>query len=453
MTESPKLLPVVTIIGRPNVGKSTLFNRLLGRKRSVTTPIPGTTRDRIEAPCSWGGRSFLLVDTAGLEGEQVKALEEDVAAQIEIARAQADLILFVVDGKEGLVGTDMDTAKALRRTGKPTLVVFNKADGAATRNMVLQEARRLGLGEPVATSAISGVGAGDLLDAIVAALGPAPEQAIVEGLKIGIFGRPNVGKSTLLNRLAGEERSIVSDIPGTTRDSIDILLTTPEGPVTIIDTAGIRRKAKIEPETIDQWVTKESLRTIARCDIVLLLVDAEEPMSAQDRRLAQHTLEVGTGLILVVNKWDLVRVKTQEENVDPEEAFEAFRKDVRRSFPFLQHIPILMISAKSGRSSDQVLGLARRVSENRSRMLPQEQIDGILDRVGKRTGTPRNEKGSPIKIQWLKQLGNNPPKFLFKTSRPKDILPQPYLDVIQRELRAAADFEGTEVRVFQRIKS
>ncbi|MCA9376126.1 MAG: ribosome biogenesis GTPase Der, partial [Candidatus Doudnabacteria bacterium] len=441
-------LPTVAIIGRPNVGKSTLFNRLLGMRRSVTTPIPGTTRDRIEASTTWNGRTFTLVDTAGIEGESVEQLEEDVASQIAFARDNASVLLFVIDMQGGLTGADRTTADMLRKLDTPVLLIANKSDSQVQRQAALQETARLGLGEPVVVSASSGAGSGDVLDAIVDALGgPSNESGErPHYLRLGIFGRPNVGKSTLLNALTGEDRAIVSDVSGTTRDTIDMMLETEQGPVQIVDTAGIRRKAKIAKESIDEWVTKESLRTLRRSDVALLLIDADEPITAQDRRLANRALTDGVGLIVIVNKWDLIRAQ-QEEGEDGDVVFKQFQKNVRRSFPFLQHVPILTISAEHGRGIDQIIPTVWRIHQNRTRRISEKELAETLGKIIKKQGFPTNEKGDDMEFEYLRQAEGVPPLFMLKTKRLKDVVPRPYLNIIEKELRATHDFDGVTVKV------
>src|SRR5689334_8267886 len=353
--------PIVAIVGRPNVGKSTLFNRLVGERRAIVEDVPGTTRDRVYGATDWGGLDFTIVDTGGLQGE--REMPNDSTAEIArrtreqatAAIGEADVIVFLVDAKAGVNAGDHDVADILRRTDKPTILVANKADSAQRRENVV-EFYELGLGEPIPISAYHGTGTGDLLDRVVESLPEAEEEAETEGPAIAIVGRPNVGKSRLLNALLGQERAIVSDVPGTTRDSLDTQLIWAGEPVTLIDTAGIRRRGRVE-QGIEQFSVIRSMRAIERADVVLLVIDATEGFTAQDLHIAGYVEEQKKGMVVVVNKWDLVEKTAQ--------TMDEYRAEARKALNFMPYAPLVFTSAKFGQRVQQVLETALQVVNER----------------------------------------------------------------------------------------
>ncbi|NIO72396.1 MAG: ribosome biogenesis GTPase Der, partial [Anaerolineae bacterium] len=369
--------PIVAIVGRPNVGKSTLFNRLIGQPLAIVEDIPGTTRDRLYADTEWNGVPFTLVDTGGLEiGVAVPGhphtegkppplsvaspqYVEQIRAQAQVAIAEADAIIFMVDVIDGLVAGDEDVADVLRRSQKPLFLAANKADNQARREAAV-EFYALGLGDPYPISALHGTGTGDLLDDVVASF-PVQEAEEIEAIKIAIVGRPNVGKSSLLNKLLGQERAIVSEIPGTTRDAIDTYLEWEGVPIVLIDTAGIRRRGRIE-RGLEQYSVLRALRAIQRADVVLLLIEATEMVTAQDAHIAGYILEEAKSVVVVVNKWDLVEKDTY--------TMIEYTQRIRADLKFLAYVPVLFISALTGQRVNKVLPTALRVQKERLVRIP-----------------------------------------------------------------------------------
>jgi GTPase len=433
--------PIVAIVGRPNVGKSTLFNRLVGERQAIVEDQPGTTRDRVYGSSDWGGVEFTVVDTAGLQDDE----EISTSSSTEIARRtreqaksaidEADVIVFLVDSKAGLTSGDYEVAELLRRTDKPTILVANKADNFNRREDSV-EFYALGLGEPLPVSSIHGAGSGDLLDRIVEALPEFEEEPDTEGPDIAIVGRPNVGKSRLLNALMGQERSIVSDIPGTTRDSLDTQLVWASQPLTLIDTAGIRRKGRVE-HGIEQFSVLRSMRAIDRSDVVLLLIDATESFTAQDLHIAGYVEEQKKGMVVVVNKWDLVDKgpTTMEE----------YRTRAQEALDFMPYAPLTFISAKFGQRVHQVLETALQVVEERNRRITTAQLNKILrEAVSKHP--PSSKPGKWLKFYYATQVDVAPPTFVFFVNDPTQIHFS-YRRYLENQLRETFGFTGTPIRM------
>jgi GTP-binding protein len=372
--------PIVALVGRPNVGKSTLFNRLIGERRAIVEDIPGTTRDRLYGDTEWNGRVFTVVDTAGLlldeddltPGTPQLEIARRVREQAEIAIEEADAIIFIVDSREGLTAADAAVAEVLRRASKPVVLAANKADNRE-RALDAVEFYALNLGEPIPMSAYHGIGVGDVLDRVTDVLPIIEAEEDDAAVKIAIVGRPNVGKSSLLNRLIGQERSVVSDVPGTTRDSIDTPVEIDGIKALLIDTAGIRRRGKIE-RGLERYSVMRALRAIERSDVALLLIDATEGVTAQDTHIAGMILESLKGVAILVNKWDLV--------VKDNTTFDAFSRHVREAFKFISYAPLLFISAKTGQRVDKVLPLALEIARNRQRRIPTSELNMLLRRGG-----------------------------------------------------------------------
>lgn len=425
--------PTVAIVGRPNVGKSALFNRLVGQRLAIVDDTPGVTRDRLYALAEWRGRSFSLVDTGGIDVDESNS---DVALQTrrqaESAANEADVIVFVVDATTGLSPLDDDVVAIMRRTLHPVLLVANKAESARVRSEIPGEFARLGFGEPFAVSAIHGEGTGDLLDAIVERL-PATEQEIAdEELAIAIVGQPNVGKSSLLNALVGEERTIVSAIPGTTRDAIDSVFESHGQHIRLIDTAGMRKR----PATggsIEYYSSLRALRAIARCDIAVLVIDAMRGPLTQDRRLAGMIVEERKGLIVVANKWDLVR--EQGSYSQPELA-----ATIREQMPFAAFAPITFLSALTGRRLGSLMPLVLRVAENLDRRVPTARLNALV-RDAVLRHPPPSSGGRPLRILYASQPGVHPPLFVFHCNDP-DLLQNSYVRYLENVIRRSEDFEG-----------
>jgi GTPase len=433
---------IVAIVGRPNVGKSALFNRLVGRSIAIVEDIPGTTRDRIYADAEWSGANFTLVDTGGLQMDGFldeknatpEVLVDQVHHQAEMAIAEADVILFMVDGKAGMTTTDQRVADLLRRTDKPVILAANKIDGESRRLAAL-EFYALGLSDPFAISALHGLGTGDLLDAIVAALPTEADEEESEAVKIAIVGRPNVGKSSLFNTLLGEERVIVSDIPGTTRDAIDTPIEWEGQQLLLIDTAGIRRRGSIDPG-IEKYSVLRALKAISRADVVLLLLDATEMVTAQDAHVAGYILEEEKGVVVLVNKWDLIEKDTN--------TMSEFKQRIRTELQFLDYVPVLFISAKSSKRVDQVLPMALKVRAQRLMRVPTAELNQILQDATVRHAPP-SKAGKRLKFYYATQVAVDPPNFVFFVNDAR-LVHFSYQRYIENQLRERYEFLGTPLR-------
>jgi GTPase len=438
--------PIVALVGRPNVGKSTLFNRLIGERRAIVQNEPGTTRDRVYGDADWVGVDFTVIDTGGLMDNAeilAAAKAEDLASyiatetrsQASAAITEADVIVFVVDTTAGPTAGDADIAEMLRRADKPVVLAVNKAD-SVNRRELLFEFYELGLGEPVGISAYHGNGTGDLLDRIVENLPDAEEEEETEGPRIAIVGRPNVGKSRLLNALLGQERSIVSEMPGTTRDSLDTQIEWEGEPITLIDTAGIRRRGRVE-HGIERVSVMRSMRAIDRADVVLLLIDATEDFTAQDLHIAGYVEEQKKGLVVVVNKWDLIEKDSH--------TMENYRQRAQRELDFMNYAPVVFISAKLGLRVGQVLDAALQVIEQRDKRVSTAQLNKVLkDAVAKHP--PPSRPGKWVKFFYATQADVAPPTFLFFCNDPKGIHFS-YRRYLENELREAFGFAGTPLRL------
>jgi len=434
---------IVAIVGRPNVGKSALFNRLIGRSIAIVEDVPGTTRDRIYADAEWSGAAFTLVDTGGLQVDGMLAgennatpemLVDQVHHQAQIAIAEADVVVFLVDGKAGMTATDQNVADLLRRTKKPVILAANKIDGESRRLAAL-EFYALGLGDPYAISALHGLGIGDLLDAMVAAL---PQEAADEdeaSVKIAIVGRPNVGKSSLFNTLLGEDRVIVSDMPGTTRDAIDTHIEWEDQQLLLIDTAGIRRRGHIDPG-IEKYSVLRALKAISRADVVLLLLDATEMVTAQDAHVAGYILEEEKGVVVLVNKWDLIEKDSQ--------TIVEFTRRIRAELQFLDYVPVLFISAKTGKRVDLVLSTALRVRQQRLLRVPTAELNQLVQDATIRHAPP-SKAGRRLKFYYATQVAVDPPHFVFFVNDAR-LVHFSYQRYIENQLRERYEFLGTPLR-------
>jgi GTP-binding protein len=359
--------PIVAIVGRPNVGKSTLLNRLAGSRLAVVADVPGTTRDRVFAFVSWQGRELTVVDTGGWQGKPKGSLEKKIRQQVDAAIAEADVTVFLVDVKDGAVGADEAIADVLRAANKPSIVAVNKVDSARQANHVA-DFFRLGMGEPIAISAHHNLGIDDLTNAVLACL-PAQLVSVVEppGAKVAIVGRPNVGKSTLLNALLGQERAIVSEQPGTTRDSLDAMVRWGDKEILLVDTAGIKRRGRVDAG-VDYYSLLRALQAINRCDVALLLVDASEFITAHDMHIAGYIIEAGKGMMLLVNKWDLV----------PREQRRRFKQAVERRLRFAPYVPVIYVSAKLASGINEILPRAWEIWQERQKRLPESAVDELV---------------------------------------------------------------------------
>lgn len=434
--------PIVAIVGRPNVGKSTLFNRLVGERRAIVEDIPGTTRDRVYGVADWGGIEFTVVDTAGLQDideatgtASVLEIVRNTRQQAQIAIDEADVIVFMVDTKTGLTAGDQEVADLLRRTDKPTILVANKADSTSRRDMAT-DFYELGLGDPIPVSSYHGSGTGDLLDRVVEALPEFEEVIETEGPRIAIVGRPNVGKSRLLNALMGQERSIVSDVPGTTRDSVDTPLVWGGQPLTLIDTAGIRRRGRVDAG-IEQYSVLRSMRAIDRSDLVLLVIDATESFTAQDLHIAGYVEEQKKGMVVVVNKWDLIEKDSS--------TMEEYRAKAREALDFMPYAPLTFISAKFGQRVQQVLEMALTVVDERHRRVPTAALNKMLkEAVAKHP--PSSKPGKWLKFYYVTQADVSPPTFIFFCNDPTQVHFS-YKRFLENQLREQFGFTGNPIRM------
>jgi GTP-binding protein len=464
--------PLVAIVGRPNVGKSTFFNRMLGERVAVVEDLPGTTRDRIYGDTDWNGREFTLIDTGGLElgfaipvgqvglNGQPGDIMKNVRSQAELAIEEADVIVFMVDARSGITAADEEVADLLRRTQKPVIVAANKADNAGRRQDAV-EFYSLGLGEPVTISSIQGTGTGDLLDAIVEALPPEDEEDEGEEdedvVRVAIVGRPNVGKSSLLNAVLGFERSIVSEVPGTTRDAIDTRIEFKGRKLILIDTAGIRRRGKVGPG-IEKFSVLRSTRAIERCDVALLLIDASEGLAAQDTHIAGEIQDQAKGVVVVVNKWDLAQAQRRAEREgkfphpdDEIESAEAYRRIIAEGLKFIPYAPIVFASAKTGYHVQGLLETALDVADIRYLRVSTSRLNELVQEAVRRHNPPVTNNRT-LKIYYVTQTRVNPPTFVFFVNAPEAVHFS-YERYLENRLRDAFGFKGTAIRLFFRPRS
>jgi GTP-binding protein len=427
--------PVVAIIGRPNVGKSTFFNRVLGARRAVVHDRPGVTRDRNAARAEWAGRSFLLVDTGGFLPSARAARDAVVHRQAEQAIALADAVIFMTDGRSGLTDLDAAIARELRRRGARALVAVNKVD--RPRDALAQEFFRLGLGEPIPISAENGTGIGDLLDAVLALLPDRPEASEEALPRVAIVGRPNVGKSSLVNALLGEERVIVEPEPGTTMDAIDAHWSTPAGDFVLVDTAGIRRQARFADQT-EFYASMRALQALERADVACLVVDATEGFHKQDARLAQHAFESGRPILILYNKWDLVDER--------ERRWKRLQAERARRYPSLADLPAAPVSAREGTHLDRLPGLVRERWEQATRRIPTAELNRWLADAQRQRQVPSTRLGRAPRLYYATQSGTRPPEFTLFVNAPERLAPS-YRRFLWTRLAERFGFRGTPVRL------
>lgn len=430
-------LPAVAVVGRPNVGKSTFFNRVLGQRLAIVEDIPGVTRDRNFARAEWVGRPFYLIDTGGIETDTDEPMAVAIRQQVLAAIEEADVLVFLVDGKAGVHPMDQRIAEILRRSERPVVLVVNKMD-RLPEDMGHHDFWVLGLGEPLPVSAISGKGSGDVLDAIVAHFPEAPAEAEDEEdvLHVAVIGKPNVGKSSFINRLLGEERMVVSDVAGTTRDSVDTPLRYHGRTLMFIDTAGLRRQSRID-EKLEYYSALRTVRAIERADVCLLLIDSTEEVHAQDLKIAERALEAGCGLIVVANKWDLV-----EKNTNTAAAFERHLRERSRS---LRHVPVVFTSALTGQRVHKTLDLVLEVAAQRSRRIPTSEVNDVVLELAQRRPPP-HYRGQTVRLLYATQASASPPTFVIFTNQPKGI-PEHYIRYLHNGFRERWGFTGTPIRI------
>ena len=436
-------LPMVAIVGRPNVGKSALFNRFLGERRAIVDPMAGLTRDRLYAEVEWRGRRFVIVDTAGLvlgkerdEVPEQRELRRRMEEQTRLAIEEADLVLFVLDVREGLTAVDRDITEVLRRSRAPVVVVANKVDGRR-REALASEFYELGLGDPAVVSALHGTGSGDLLDEIVERLPPIAAEASDASLdgRVAILGRPNVGKSSLVNRLIGGERSLVTAVPGTTRDPVDTTVDFDGKRVLLVDTAGIRRPGLTKG--VEQYSLLRGLRAMERADVGIVVIDAREGITAQDAHIAGYVVEAGRGLVLALNKWDLLTPEEKEEKV--------WRRRLREDLSFATWAPVSYISAKTGQRVTQPLEVALKVIDERHRRVATPELNRWLRGVIDQREAP-TRKGRRLRLLYATQAESSTPTFVFFVNDP-ELVHFSYRRYLEGRLRDAFGFQGTPVRL------
>jgi GTP-binding protein len=454
---SRAVLPLVAVVGQPNVGKSTLFNRLIGQRRSIVGDEPGITRDRIYGEVEWSGKQFSIVDTGGIIPDDDAVIPANIFKQAGFAIDDAEAIIWVVDARLGLTPLDEELATLLRATGKRVLVAANKSEKARVEAEA-GEFYRFGFEEVFPVSAEQGIGLGELLDALTAGFRTQdseirisdPDHLEQRELRLAIIGRPNVGKSSLLNRLIGEERVIVSPVAGTTRDSIDTLLTTPEQKFRLIDTAGIRRKGKTG-EMAEKLSVVMAMKSLARADVAIVIIDAEEGPTALDAHIAGYAHDAGCSIIIACNKWDAVKNKETSTSA-------AFERKVREKMKFLEWAPVIMISALNGQRVESLLGLAVRANAERNRRIPTSQLNAFFEAaVSQPRGgsAPAPVKGglSRLHVQYMTQVSVRPPTFVLFTSGGKAGLHFSYLRYLQNRLREEFDFFATPIRIVEKHKT
>jgi len=430
-------LPTVVIVGRPNVGKSTLFNRIVGHRVAIVAEQEGVTRDRQFAEAEWNGRPFLLADTGGILDTAERPLDRQVREQVVAAVEHADVVLFVVDGRTGPHPVDLHVADLLRRSDRPVVLAVNKLDnlGSALEH---HEFHALGIGDPVPLSALSGKGSGDLLDSVVEALPEAQEASEEDvALRLAVIGKPNVGKSSFVNALLGEQRVVVHDEAGTTRDAIDTWLEVDGERICLIDTAGLRRRSRVDDE-IEFYSRLRAAAAIQRADICILVADARAGLTNQDFRIGEQAWEAGCGLVLVVNKWDLI------EDRGPD-VLAAFEKELRERAPFLRFVPIVTVSALSGKRVQKVIDIARSVQEQRRKRIPTAEVNRVLRSLLNRKQPPQGARGD-VRIYYGSQVSTEPPEFVLFANRPREI-PDSYLRYLSNGFRQAWGFEGSPLRL------
>lgn len=434
--------PLVAIVGRPNVGKSMLFNRLVGQRLSIVEDTPGVTRDRIYASTDWNGRQFDIVDTGGIEPNTDSEILSFMREQAQIAINSADVIVFVTDIRTGVTAADKEVANMLKRSKKPVVLAVNKADSTGTEDPALYEFYELGLGDPIAVSAVHGHGTGDLLDECI---GYFPEESEIEEendvIKVAVIGKPNVGKSSLINQIAGEKRVIVSDIAGTTRDAVDMEIENSYGKYVFIDTAGIRRKSKVE-ERVEKFSVLRAQLAIERADVCLIMIDGRDGVTDQDTKIAGLAHEAGKASIIVVNKWDLVDKETG--------TMEKMRKDIMRDLSFMNYAPILFISALTGQRIDRIFELVNFANDQTNMRITTGMLNDVLADAQARVQPP-TDKGRRLKIYYMTQTGVKPPCFVVFCNR-RDLFHFSYQRYLENQIRAVFGLEGTPIKMIIRQK-
>ena len=435
-------LPVVAVVGRPNVGKSTLFNKLIGVKLSIVEDTPGVTRDRIYAKCEWLSREFMLVDTGGIEPESDDVILSQMRRQAELAITKADVTILVVDLKSGVTASDMDVAAMLQKSGKPVVLCVNKCDSVGEPPMEFYEFYNLGLGEPIAVSSVHGHGTGDLLDEVLKYLPEESGEDYGEDVtKVAIIGKPNVGKSSIVNKICGEERVIVSDVAGTTRDATDTYYENSQGKFVLIDTAGIRRKSKVL-EAVERYSVLRSYMAVDRADVAVIVIDATVGFTEQDSKVAGYAHEKGKACVVAVNKWDAIEKDTR--------TMDEFRKKLENDFSFMSYVPFVFISAKTGLRLGKLFETIDLVRQSQSLRVSTGVLNEILaDAVA--MNQPPSDKGRRLKLYYMTQIGVKPPTFVIFVND-KKLMHFSYTRYIENKIRDAFGFSGTSLKFIIREK-
>ena len=434
---------VVALVGRPNVGKSTLFNKLVGKRISIVDDTPGVTRDRVYGECEWKNRTISLVDTGGIEELKPNdIISKEVRRQAELAVELADVVIFVVDVKTGMVSSDLEIAHMLKKSGKPIILCVNKSDAIGGADYNFYEFYNLGLGDPIQVSSVHGHGTGDLLDEVFKFLPSSDTEDSDEGISVAVIGKPNVGKSSLINYISGFERSIVSNVAGTTRDTIDTFISNKFGKYNFIDTAGLRRQSKVN-DKIEKYSIIRSKLAVERAQVCIIMIDAKEGVTEQDTKVAGIAHESGKACIIIVNKWDAIEKddKTMDE----------YKKKIKEKFLFMSYAPVIFISAKTGQRVNEIFECINKVSEYNSMRISTGTLNDVLARAVVKTPLPTH-KGKRLKIYYMTQVSVRPPTFVFFVNK-ADLFHFSYQHYLENTLRSTFGFIGTPIRFIIREKS